>query len=52
VDDQLVAQADDFVAPRVLPQRDDPDFGSLTCEAPVSGVPAAPVEPPPPAPPA
>lgn len=39
VDDALVAQADDFVAPRVLPQRDDPDFGSLTCEAPVGGVP-------------
>lgn len=52
IDDQLVAQADDFVAPRVLPQRDDPDFGSLTCEAPVGGVPAPPVEPPPPAPPA
>ena len=39
VDDALVAQADDFVAPRVLPQRDDPDFGSLTCESPVGGVP-------------
>src|SRR5690606_23387503 len=38
VDDQLVAQADDFVAPRVLPQRDDPDYGSITCQAPVSGV--------------
>ncbi|MGE2731240.1 hypothetical protein ACQI4F_17305 [Mycolicibacterium vaccae] len=38
VDDQLVAQADDFIAPRVLPQRDDPDYGALTCEAPVSGV--------------
>jgi hypothetical protein len=39
VDEALVAQADDFVAPRVLPQRDDPDFGSLTCESPVGGVP-------------
>ncbi|MEZ0339574.1 hypothetical protein ACAG25_06270 [Mycobacterium sp. pV006] len=38
VDDQLVAQADDFIAPRVLPQRDDPDYGALTCEAPVSGI--------------
>lgn len=38
VDDTLVAQADDFIGPRVLPQRDDPEFGSLTCEAPVSGV--------------
>ncbi len=48
VDDALVAQADDFVAPRVLPQRDDPDFGSLTCEAPVGGTPEpviAPIEP-------
>jgi hypothetical protein len=45
VDDALVAQADDFVAPRVLPQRNDPDFGSLTCEAPVGGVPV-PVPPP------
>ncbi len=48
VDDALVAQADDFIAPRVLPQRDDPDYGALTCEAPVTAVPnAAPVEPPP-----
>lgn len=38
VDDTLVAQADDFVAPRVLPQRNDPEFGTLRCEAPVSGV--------------
>ncbi|TFV55370.1 hypothetical protein E4P42_22875 [Mycobacterium sp. PS03-16] len=38
VDDQVVAQADDFIAPRVLPQRDDPDYGAIVCEAPVSGV--------------
>jgi hypothetical protein len=38
VDDVLVAQADDFIAPRVLPVKDDPDYGALTCEAPVSGV--------------
>lgn len=58
VDDQLVAQADDFVAPRLVPNRDDPDFGSLSCQAPVTAAalpapvdPAAPVppaEPPPP----
>ena len=54
VDDQLVAQADDFIAPRVLPQRDDPDYGALTCEAPVGltgdAVPVAggPAAPPPP----
>lgn len=51
VDDALVAQADDFIAPRVLPQRDDPDYGALTCEAPVAGVanpvPADPAAPPP-----
>jgi hypothetical protein len=39
IDDALTSQADDFVAPRVLPQRDDPEFGSLTCEAPIAGVP-------------
>ncbi|MBO0680632.1 hypothetical protein JRC04_24465 [Mycolicibacterium sp. S2-37] len=50
VDDQLVAQADDFVAPRFLPQ--DPDYAALTCEAPVSAPPAPldPAAPPPPAP--
>ena len=46
VDDALVAQADDFIAPRVLPQREDPDYGALTCEAPVAGAPAGtPVDP-------
>ena len=52
VDDQVVAQADDFIAPRVLPQRDDPDYGAIVCEAPVSGVqnvvPSDPNAPPPP----
>jgi hypothetical protein len=38
VDDTVAAQADDFIAPRVLPQRDDPDYAALTCETPVSGV--------------
>jgi hypothetical protein len=50
VDDAVIAQADDFIAPRVLPQRDDPDYGAITCEAPVSGVantiPADPAAPP------
>ncbi|WP_422746522.1 hypothetical protein ACN27E_02945 [Mycobacterium sp. WMMD1722] len=47
VDDQLVAQADDFVAPRFLPQ--DPDYAVLTCEAPVTAPPAVadPAAPPP-----
>ena len=39
VDDAVVAKAEDFIAPRVMPVRDDPDYGALTCEAPVSGVP-------------
>jgi hypothetical protein len=51
VDEAIVAQADDFIAPRVLPQRDDPDYGAITCEAPVSGIantiPVDPAAPPP-----
>lgn len=39
IDDQIVAQGDDFIGPTVLPQRDDPDYGAIVCEAPVSGVP-------------
>ena len=38
IDDVIVAQADDFIAPRVLPQREDPDYGALTCEAPVGAM--------------
>ena len=44
IDDQLAAQADDFVAPRFLPQ--DPDYAALTCEAPVAVPASAPAEPP------
>lgn len=43
VDDQIVAQADDFVAPRFLPQ--DPDYATLTCEAPIATVAAQPPDP-------
>lgn len=50
IDDQIVAQADDFVAPRFLPQ--DPDYAALTCEAPVATPAAAPAQPPLPADPA
>ncbi len=39
IDDKVVAQGDDFIGPTVLPQRDDPDYGAIVCEAPVSGVP-------------
>jgi len=58
VDDALVAQADDFIGPRLKPARDDPNYGALRCEAPVSGIantiPPSPddIAPPPPPPPA
>ena len=58
VDDQLVAQASQFISPRLTPAKDDPDFGALNCGAPLSNaygapasadlppaVPAAPLEP-------
>lgn len=41
VDDALVAKAENFIAPRVVPVKDDPDYGALTCEAPVGAVPNA-----------
>jgi hypothetical protein len=31
VDDDIVAQADQFVAPRLTPQRQDPGYGVLSC---------------------
>jgi hypothetical protein len=31
VDDEIVAQADQFVAPRLTPQRQDPGYGVLSC---------------------
>lgn len=54
VDDQTVAAASTFISPRVVPVRDDPDYGALTCGAPLSNAmgvpmesldPAAPVDP-------
>ena len=38
VDDAIVAKAEDLIAPRVLPVKDDPDYVALTCEAPVRGI--------------
>jgi hypothetical protein len=35
VDDQVVAQADQFIAPRLLRPRNDPLYGALQCGAPV-----------------
>ncbi len=38
VDDEITAQADQFVAPRLTPQRDDPNYGVLSCGAPLDSV--------------
>jgi hypothetical protein len=55
VDDQIVAQADTWIAPRLTRPHDDPTYGSLACGAPLSPgtgpvdaavPPQAPVEPP------
>lgn len=55
VDDQIVAQADQFIAPRLLRPKDDPTYGTLQCGAPLdvpvpgaaNPVPADPNVPPP-----
>ena len=50
VDDQLVIQADQFIAPRLTPAKDDPDYGAMNCGAPLSnatGIPLAPEDLPP-----
>ena len=36
VDDQIVAQADEFIAPRLLRPKDDPMYGVLPCGAPLN----------------
>jgi hypothetical protein len=36
VDDQTVAQADQFIAPRLFHPRDDPLYGTLQCGAPLN----------------
>ncbi|MEO3760635.1 hypothetical protein ABGB19_20410 [Mycobacterium sp. B14F4] len=36
VDDQIVAQADQFIAPRLLRPKDDPQYGTLQCGAPLN----------------
>jgi hypothetical protein len=59
VDDQIVAQADQFIAPRFFRVKDDPLYGTLQCGAPLDlavpgatdpAAPAAPAAPAPPAP--
>jgi hypothetical protein len=50
VDDQIVAQADEFIAPRLLRPKNDPLYGVLPCGAPLdTTVPAPAAEAPPPA---
>lgn len=53
VDNQIVAKADQFIAPRLLRPKDDPMYGVLQCGAPlnlpVDGAPDAAVSTPPPA---
>jgi len=54
VDDQVVAQADQFIAPRLLRPKNDPLYGVLQCGAPLDTTVAgetAPVPPPADAPP-
>jgi hypothetical protein len=46
VDDQIVAQADQFIAPRFLRPKDDPRYGVLQCGAPLdTGATAPPLDP-------
>lgn len=35
VDDQLVVAADQFISPRITPARNDPNYGVMTCGAPL-----------------
>jgi hypothetical protein len=46
VDDQIVAQADQFIAPRLLRPKNDPLYGVLQCGAPLdTGLTAVPADP-------
>lgn len=42
VDEQLVVQASQFIAPRLTPAKDDPDYGAINCGAPLSNALGAP----------
>ena len=47
VDDEIVAQADQFIAPRLFRVKDDPLYGTLQCGAAIdSSLPVAPEAPP------
>jgi hypothetical protein len=45
VDDATVAQADQYIAPRLVPARDDPNYGVLFCGAPIDEASASPLGP-------
>ena len=45
VDDELVIQADQFIAPRLTPAKDDPDYGAMNCGAPLSNATGIPLGP-------
>ena len=36
VDDAITAQADDYIAPRLLPQSNDPGYGVMPCGGPLA----------------
>jgi hypothetical protein len=42
INDQIVVQADQFISPRLTPARDDPDYGAMSCGAPLSNAMSAP----------
>ena len=42
VDDQVVVQASQFIGPRLIPARDDPDYGAMNCGAPLTNALGAP----------
>ena len=42
VDDQIVAQASQFISPRLTPARNDPDYGAMNCGAPLDNLPGGP----------
>lgn len=42
VDDQTVVSASQFIAPRLTPAKDDPDYGAINCGAPLSNAFGAP----------
>lgn len=42
VDDQIVAQATQFISPRLTPVRNDPDYGAMNCGASLDNLPGGP----------